>query len=1049
MKKLLLLLSVFLLLSTQLLFAQSWSAVHPAFFPTNNSGQIHGISRISQVKFHATNPAKWYAVSARGGLFLSSDTGRTWAVAPGCDYMAYSRFSAVCVDHTNDNIIYLASGDANYYYTGSGILKSTNGGTTFTTTGGLNGLVILEILMDPLDHNVLIAATSNGIYKTTNAGSTWTINATTSGVAFYDLQRKANSSSRVLYAASSSDFYLSNDFGSTWTKITSGIYIPSGYTAGNGARIAVSPADSNRVYFAFVAKNGTIFKSTDGGLNFTNVKDTIMPNLTSYDNTTTSTSQGNYNFAIGTDPVNPNILYLSAHNQWKSTDGGATWTQLTNWWVKVHTDMHQIIVDPYKNDYLLNMNDGGVWLSADGGNNWTPRSDGLYGYEIYHGSASITRNDLISIGTQDNGELFHNGNTWYCNRGGDWSSKEAFDWIPGGSSVYYFGNAKRRALLGGGEVSLGLPRSSYRDIGFYKNMPELAFVGDSEIYRTTNLSASTPTWTQISALAKPVLAVHICPTDSNILYAICNDQRFYVCNNALSASPTFTSYALPSSVSSTSTIAGLRGNKNVIYIAINNKVYRSSDGGATWVNKTANLPSVNYVQILIDQSYPSNELVFVGGGSGSLYYKKAGDTNWTLFTSLLPSRPTIQDMMLYDDSTSASRLRVTTYGRGVWEASIANIRSLQAIFTMSNRNPCQGSTVTFTDLSNGTPTSWSWSFPGGTPSTSNLQNPSVTYSSSGVYSVTLTVSNAGGNNTYTFPACITTSGLALPVTENFESSTFPSSGWSLTDPNGDQKKWALKTGLGGFGTSSNCMWFDNYSVSSGGAADGLLTPRTNLSGLQSAWLSFDVAYAIYNSTYKDSLRILASQDCGTTWNSVYLKTQSDLATAPSTTSVFVPTAAQWRRDSVNLGTYLGNGGVQFNFQNIGRYGNNLYIDNISITGTLLPTNTALNLKLYLQGLYQSAGTMVSPLYNAGLTSDPTNADSVMIELHSAAAPYGLIASQQIIVKTNGTATASFPTALAGSSYYIVVKHRNSIETWSKNPVLFSSSGSTSVNFTAP
>jgi PKD repeat protein len=358
--------------------------------------------------------------------------------------------------------------------------------------------------------------------------------------------------------------------------------------------------------------------------------------------------------------------------------------------------------------------------------------------------------------------------------------------------------------------------------------------------------------------------------------------------------------------------------------------------------------------------------------------------------------------------------------------------------------------VTFTDGSTGVPTSWSWSFPGGTPSTSTLPNPTVTYSSAGTYSATLTVTNAGGNNTFTFVNCITTLGTALPLVENFESGIFPPTGYSLTDPNADQNKWALKSGTGGFGNSTNCMWFNNYGINSNGAADGLITPKITLTGLISAWLSFDVAYAVYSSSYKDSLRILASTDCGTNWNQVYLKSQTALATVTgNVTSSWTPTAAQWRRDSVNLSSYIGVGSMLFNFQNIGRYGNNIYIDNISITGTPIPTYTNLSVKCYIQGLYQASGIMISPLYNNGLTSDPSNADSVLVELHAATSPYAMITSQQVVIRTNGTASLLFPSALAGASYYVVVKHRNSIETWSKIPVLFSSSGTTSVNFTTP
>ncbi|HRU62574.1 MAG TPA: hypothetical protein P5565_13985, partial [Bacteroidia bacterium] len=138
-------------------------------------------------------------------------------------------------DHTNDQVLYLGGGDANYYSTGSGVWKSTNGGTTFSQTGLTSGVVV-ELLMDPTNNNILVAATSNGIYKTTNGGTNWTLKSGT--MAFYDLVKKANASSRVLFATGANTLWRSTDFGETWSQVTAGVYLPAGYTT-TGARIAV------------------------------------------------------------------------------------------------------------------------------------------------------------------------------------------------------------------------------------------------------------------------------------------------------------------------------------------------------------------------------------------------------------------------------------------------------------------------------------------------------------------------------------------------------------------------------------------------------------------------------------------------------------------------------------------------------------------------------------------------------------------------------------------------------------------------------------------
>jgi uncharacterized delta-60 repeat protein len=103
---------------------------------------------------------------------------------------------------------------------------------------------------------------------------------------------------------------------------------------------------------------------------------------------------------------------------------------------------------------------------------------------------------------------------------------------------------------------------------------------------------------------------------------------------------------------------------------------------------------------------------------------------------------------------------------------------------------------------------------------------------------------------------------------------------------------------------------------------------------------------------------------------------------------------------------------------------------------LAPCFLTLNLKAYLQGFYTGNGLM-----NAVLdpVNQPTTCDSIMVELHRSVAPFDVIFSLSGIISTSGTGTFPFAGSVYGSSYYIVVKHRNSLESWSKNPVLFDTS----------
>ncbi len=78
-----------------------------------------------------------------------------------------------------------------------------------------------------------------------------------------------------------------------------------------------------------------------------------------------------------------------------------------------------------------------------------------------------------------------------------------------------------------------------------------------------------------------------------------------------------------------------------------------------------------------------------------------------------------------------------------------------ANFSGSPTTLCEGDTVVYSDQSTGSPTSWSWSFPGGTPSSSTLQNPSVVYNTAGNYDAKLVVTNGGGSDSLTQTSYIT------------------------------------------------------------------------------------------------------------------------------------------------------------------------------------------------------------------------------------------------------------------------------------------------------
>ena len=99
----------------------------------------------------------------------------------------------------------------------------------------------------------------------------------------------------------------------------------------------------------------------------------------------------------------------------------------------------------------------------------------------------------------------------------------------------------------------------------------------------------------------------------------------------------------------------------------------------------------------------------------------------------------------------------------------------------------------------------------------------------------------------------------------------------------------------------------------------------------------------------------------------------------------------------------------------------------------------LNLKALIEGFYMGGGQMAAVLYNRGLNVISTACDSITIQLRNSVSPFAIVASVKSLLHSNGTADIVFPQSVLNQSYYIVFKHRNSLETWSKNSVLFNSS----------
>jgi PKD repeat protein len=267
--------------------------------------------------------------------------------------------------------------------------------------------------------------------------------------------------------------------------------------------------------------------------------------------------------------------------------------------------------------------------------------------------------------------------------------------------------------------------------------------------------------------------------------------------------------------------------------------------------------------------------------------------------------------------------------------SIATSNPPVASFSATPLLACAGQTISFTNTSTNA-TSYSWNFgPNATSTTSTEANPTVTFLA-GTETISLTTTNAFGSDVETllnYFTAVPSIPTALPFVDGFVSATFPGTNWSIANANASATTWSRNTVAGVAPTTGNSLRFDNYRFNDSDDDEARIKPL-QFTGLSFATLTFDVAYQRYNATYFDGLEVLVSTNCGGAWNSVYLKSNTVLATVPVdlTASAFVPTAAQWRNESVNLTPFIGNSNVLIAFKNLSVNGQFLYLDNINVTG---------------------------------------------------------------------------------------------------------------------
>lgn len=458
-----------------------------------------------------SNENNLIAGSCSGGMWRSTDQGRTWA--PTTPSNQYKSVSCLTQDtrpgHTN--IWYYGTGEAygasasqqGSYYLGNGIYKSTDSGVSWhllaATTSSITALdswgdMIWNVATDPsnITQDVVYAASYGAIYRSTDGGTSWG-SAPVLGLFgssyFTDV---AVSMSGVVYATLSSDggargIYRSSD-GIVFTNITPGNF-PASY---NRVKIGISPSDENQVYFlGNTPGSGTPDTNYVGDIEWNSLwrytyisgdgsgSGGVWQDRSANLPTTGGlfdkfTSQGSYDLVVKVKPDDTNVVFIGGTNLYRSTSGfadnrhttfiggykqGAT-LPVVDMYLNHHPDQHELQFLPSNPNRMFSANDGGIFYTNDNtvpSVLWSSLNNGYLTSMFYTCAIDhATTNDIVIGGAQDNGSWFTNVSSptspWVTPRGGDGSFCAIADY----SSAYYFsiqnGKVMRAKLDGSGNV---------------------------------------------------------------------------------------------------------------------------------------------------------------------------------------------------------------------------------------------------------------------------------------------------------------------------------------------------------------------------------------------------------------------------------------------------------------------------------------------------------------------------------------------------------------------------------------------------------------------
>jgi photosystem II stability/assembly factor-like uncharacterized protein len=665
-------------------------------------------ARVNSLAVHPTNENIIYAGFERGGIWKTINGGTSWL--PIFDTQTTLSGADICIDPNNANTVYIATGDPNIPFTtfsGNGVYKSTNAGTSWTNIGLTDCGVISRVQVAKNSPNTIYAAAmgkpftrdaNRGLYKTTNGGTTWTkvlfINNET-GIT--DMVVNPTNPQEIYVASwTCHRSYLENkrfsteckilkttNGGTTWAVVQGGLPVGEVRSRIGLGMCASQPNVLYAVYCDSTFALSDFYKTTDSGANWT-TPDMVNIDAAIYRNF------GWYFGQVRVNPTNPDEVSLLGVNMYSSTDGGNNWFGSTPDWstYEVHADKHSMVYTNTGN--IILGTDGGIYKADvitdnSGGNIWAD-IENIPCTQFYHVAHNPNNPSTYHGGAQDNGSTTGNAgaiNDWVRNYGGDGFQTR---FHPTDANIVYY--ETQNGNVNCGALGAYMPNGDAANERTNWNTPYILsphnpstlYYGSQSLHKSIDggvtLTSISPdltapvTWLPSTHTITSIDESRI--TQGKIFVGTGNGFVWRTLNGGTSwdsvhqnglprryltsivASPTNTNRVFVS-------FSGYKLNDNTPLI------YRSDNNGNTWTSIKANLPNfvINDIFVMPNRN---DQIIFIGTDAGVYGTLNAG-ASWERLGTNMPLIP-INDI---EYNPTLNTLIAGTYARSILSYPMATV----------------------------------------------------------------------------------------------------------------------------------------------------------------------------------------------------------------------------------------------------------------------------------------------------------------------------------------------------------------------------------------